>query len=93
MVDRGDVKALAKALTTIYAIYDRDYSLNRVYIATGSDSLFEAMTDYVYDWADGKGSATNTPYAAFLHVLKSLHALMEEKQYDDEGGIEVKFWP
>jgi len=90
--DRVDIEALSKALDAIYSICGKDYSLSSIYIAISSESLFETITDRIYDWVEDDGIGAHGKEVENFHLLKCLHELLQEKEYGDNGGIEVRFW-
>jgi len=90
--ERAEIEALSKALDTIYSICDKDYSLTSIHIAIASKSLFKTITEDIYDWVEDGGVNANGKEVKDFEILKSLHEILNEKEYGDDGGIEVKFW-
>jgi ribonuclease HI len=90
--DRAEIEALSKALDTIYAFCDTNYSVTQIYIATSSKSLYTTMTDHIYDWVEDGGVRLTGKEANNFDEFKKVHELLGKREYGEDGGIEVKFW-
>lgn len=89
---RAEIEALAEALKVLKKICSRDYKLQQIKIATDSSYLVEAMSQHVEGWIERGGIGSKGKVVAHYERLKTLHELLDEMEFGDDGGIGVQFW-
>ncbi|KAL1639173.1 hypothetical protein SLS58_008141 [Diplodia intermedia] len=89
---RAEVEALYHALDVIDNITRHDFKLSRIKVASDSDFLVKAMSQWIEGWIENGGYGSSGSRVAHFDRLEQLHKRLDEMEYGDDGGIEVQFW-
>ncbi|KAL1626146.1 hypothetical protein SLS54_002980 [Diplodia seriata] len=89
---RAEVEALHHSLDVIDNITKQDFKLSRIKVASDSDFLVKAMSQWIEGWIENGGYGSSGRRVAHFDRLEQLHKRIDEMEYGDDGGIELQFW-
>lgn len=96
---RAEIEALAHALPVLQSICSFDHRLRDIKIATDSEFLVNAMSQWMERWIASNGIGTNGKRVAHFERLKELHQALDEMESGDgryrqivRYGKMVSFW-
>lgn len=90
--NRAEIEALSQALHTIQSDISKDISLQRIHIKSDSLYLVRAMSEWMEGWIGNHGRNAEGRPVKHYAVLKEIHERLDEMTYDDDGGLDFKFW-
>ena len=91
-ITRAEIEALSQALRIIQDIASGDFSFHEILMVSDSAFLVRAMSEWIEGWIENDGRNAEGRRVAHYGVLKDIHELLDEMEYGDDGGLDIKFW-